>query len=105
VRRPAGDYVFENIISPPCRLLAKKKPVISQKLPSTVPTGTIAIYYGRLDKAAAFATRRSIVIKRSDERYFDTDQLGIAATERFDINCHDVGDASTIGPLVALKMG
>jgi HK97 family phage major capsid protein len=79
--------------------------VISQKLPSTSPTGLQAIYYGDLAKAVAYAERRQVVIKRSDERYFDTDQIGLQGTERIDIVCHDVGSASTIGPLVALQMG
>lgn len=79
--------------------------VISQKLPSTTPTGKIAILYGDLALATAMGERRGVTIKRSDERYFDTDQIGILGTERFDINNHDVGDASTAGPIVALKMG
>jgi hypothetical protein len=40
-----------------------------------------------------------------DERYFDTDQIGLMGTERFDINVHDVGTTSVIGPMTALKMG
>lgn len=80
--------------------------VISQKLPAQgTVTGTIVAYYGDMSKAVAFGDRRSVVIKRSDERYFDTDQIGIMGTERFDINVHDVGTASVAGPLVALKMG
>jgi hypothetical protein len=79
--------------------------VISQKMASTTPTGKIGIIYGDLRKAAAMGERRQVSIKRSDERYFDTDQIGIMGTERVDINVHDVGDAPTAGPLVALKMG
>ena len=79
--------------------------VISQKLPSTTPTGLLAIYFGDLSKAALFGDRRQVTIRRSDERYFDTDQIGIQGTERLDIVCHDVGDSSNIGPIVALKMG
>ena len=96
---------------PPYRYLGKDI-VISQKMPSTSPTGTIAIYYGRLDLAAMFGDRRQTICKRSDERYFDTDQIGLLGTERIDINIHDVGsNAATsvaptgVGPIVALKMG
>jgi HK97 family phage major capsid protein len=41
--------------------------VISQKLPSTSPTGTLAIYYGDLSLAAAFGEKREVTIKRSDD--------------------------------------
>jgi HK97 family phage major capsid protein len=79
--------------------------VISQKLPSTTPTGKVAILYGDMAKAAALGERRQVSIKRSDERYFDTDQIGIMGTERVDVNVHDVGDSVNAGPIVALKMG
>jgi HK97 family phage major capsid protein len=79
--------------------------VISQKMVSTSPTGKIGIIYGDLSKAAVIGERRQATIKRSDERYFDTDQIGLMGTERVDINVHDVGDAATVGPVVALKMG
>jgi HK97 family phage major capsid protein len=79
--------------------------VISQKMPSTSPTGKIALYFGDMAKAVAFGERRQVTVKRSDDRYFDTDQIGILGTERFDINVHDVGDGTTAGAVVALKMG
>jgi HK97 family phage major capsid protein len=80
--------------------------VISQKLPTTASvTGSLVAYYGDLEKAAMFADKRQVTIKRSNERHFDTDQVGIAGKERFDIVVHDVGTSSIIGPLVALKMG
>lgn len=80
--------------------------VISQKLPAQgTVTGQIVAYYGDLSKAVAFGDRRTVTIKRSDERYFDTDQIGIMGTERVDIVVHDVGTTSVTGPLVALKMG
>jgi len=78
---------------------------ISQKLPSTSPTGKIGILYGDLAKASALGERRQVTIRRSDERYIDTDQIGIFGNERFDINNHDVGDGTNAGPIVALKMG
>jgi HK97 family phage major capsid protein len=79
--------------------------VISQKLPSTTPTGLIGLYYGDLSKAAAMGERRQVSVKRSDDRYFDTDQIGLMGTERVDINVHDVGSSTVAGPIVAMKMG
>jgi HK97 family phage major capsid protein len=84
-----------------------KEIVISQKLPAQTASnsGVIVAYYGDLAKAAAFGERRTVTIKRSNERYFDSDQVGLMGTERIDIVVHDVGTTSVIGPLVALKMG
>src|SRR5262249_14652505 len=81
--------------------------VISQKLPKQgeTLTGNIVAYYDDMTKAVAFGQRRQMTIRRSDERYFDTDQIGLMGTERIDIVAHDVGTSSVIGPLVALKMG
>jgi HK97 family phage major capsid protein len=80
--------------------------VISQKLPTTASvTGTVTMLFGDLTKAAAMGERRGVTIRRLDERYADTDQIGILGTERFDINVHDMGDTTNAGPLVALKMG
>lgn len=80
--------------------------IISQKLPTTASvTGTVTMFFGDLAKAAAMGERRGVTIRRLDERFADTDQIGILGTERFDINVHDMGDTSNAGPLVALKMG
>ena len=79
--------------------------VISQKLPSTSPTGKIGILYGDLSKASALGERREVTIQQSGHRYIDTDQIGIFGNQRIDINNHDVGDSSNAGPIVALKMG
>lgn len=78
--------------------------VISQKLPaiSTTLTGAAMMFFGDLAMAAAMGERRGVTIRRLDERFADADQIGIMGTERFDINVHDVGDASTAGPLISL---
>lgn len=77
--------------------------IISQVLPTT--TGAqdeeVMLLFGDLGMAATLGDRRQISVQTSGERYFDVDQIGIRAIERFDINCHDVGDASTAGPMVA----
>lgn len=79
--------------------------VISQVLNSTsgAQTNTIILLFGDLSAAATMGDRRSIEIATSTDRYFEADQIAIRGTERFDIVVHDLGDASTAGPLVALK--
>jgi HK97 family phage major capsid protein len=79
--------------------------VTSQVFPldPTVSNASKAVcLFGRLDKAALMGERRGIQVMRSDDRYFELDQIGLKATERIDINVHDVGDTSGAGPIVAL---
>lgn len=78
--------------------------VISQKMPlvTTTLTGQVMMAFGDLRLAAAMGERRQVTVRRSDERYFDQDQIGLLGTERVDINVHDCGTATTAGPLVFL---
>ena len=75
--------------------------VFAQKLPISAPgSGKVQFLFGDLSKAAALGERRGVTIKRSDHRYFENDQIGLLGTERFDINCHDLGSTTVAGPLV-----
>lgn len=79
--------------------------VLSQVLDATLGsnTNTLGIIFGDLSLGVAMGDRRGITIKSSDQRYFELDQLALLGTERFDINCHDVGTATAAGPLVGLQ--
>lgn len=78
--------------------------VVSQSMPTS--TGDLSdvamLLFGDLKLAATMGVRRDVTVALSNDRYFDTDQIGIRGTERFDINVHDLGDTSTAGPIVAL---
>ncbi len=60
------------------------------------------MYFGDMALAVEMGTRRGITLASSSDVYFTTDEIAIRATERFDINVHSIGDATTAGPLVAL---
>jgi HK97 family phage major capsid protein len=78
--------------------------VFAQKMPVAAPgSGKIQYLFGDLAKATTLGERRGVTIRRSDHRYFENDQIGLLGTERFDINCHDLGDTTNAGPLVAAK--
>jgi len=69
----------------------------------TAQTSTNGLcYFGDLRMAATMGTRRGLTMRISDQRYFEYDQIGILANERFDINVHEVGDASNAGAVVML---
>jgi HK97 family phage major capsid protein len=63
---------------------------------------THMLLFGDLQKAATMGSAREMRFLRSDDRYFELDQVGVKATERFDIVVHDVGTSSVAGPMVAL---
>lgn len=77
---------------------------LSPKFPtSTASLTTKAMMFcGDLRLAAAIATRRGVTIRRSEERYLDTDQIAVMGTERVDAIIHSMGDNTTPGPIVSL---
>jgi len=79
--------------------------VVAESMPAD-PTAdyddAVMILFGNLRQAAKFGSRRDIRIQVLEERYADFDQLGIKATERYDIVVHDLGDGSNAGPMVGL---
>lgn len=100
----AGGNTIQNIGGAVQRSYLGYPIEVSQVLPTATTTlGTSAmILFGNLAMAATLGERRGISVKRSDEIKFIEDQVAIKATERIDINVHDIGDASTAGPIVAL---
>lgn len=79
--------------------------VVSQKLPlvATDISDTIMLHFGDLTKSTTLGDRRGILIASSEHVAFESDQLVIRGTTRFDINNHDLGDATNAGPLVGLE--
>jgi HK97 family phage major capsid protein len=77
--------------------------VLADVLPKTEANSQLCAYFGALELGATMGDRRPTEIAVSEDRYFESDQIGVRGTTRFDINCHDVGDSSTAGAIVALK--
>jgi hypothetical protein len=78
--------------------------ILSQKLPqvSTTLSGKGMLAFGDMYAAGVLGQRRGLTVKRSDERYIDSDQIGILCTERFDAVIHDMGDNTTAGSMAVL---
>lgn len=68
--------------------------------------GEVFCLFGDLSLAADFGDRRSTAIATSDSALnaFEQDEIVVRGTERFDINCHDLGTSSAAGPIVGLIM-
>ena len=77
--------------------------VLSDVLLKATATNTIFGYFGALDLGATMGDRRPTEVAVSEDRFFENDQIGVRGTTRFDINCHDVGDSSDAGAMVAIK--
>ncbi len=69
---------------------------------STDASDVAMILFGDLNMSATMGDRRGMTISRSTEYKFAEDQIAIKGTERFDINVHNAGDATTPGSIVAL---
>jgi HK97 family phage major capsid protein len=70
---------------------------------STTDASDVAmILFGDLNMSVAMGERRGMTLSRSTEYKFAEDLIAIKGTERFDINCHNTGDTSTAGSIVAL---
>jgi HK97 family phage major capsid protein len=81
--------------------------VITQVLEDAL-TGTTtlpACYFGDLSQGAYLGSRRGVSVAVDSSRYFENDAIAIRATERFDINVHDRGDANNAGGIIQLVFG
>jgi len=88
--------------------------VISQALPTAAAINQVACLFGDIGLSAKMGTRRDTSIEFSREAsiggqsLWERNEIGIRAIERFDINIHDVGNASATasarvaGPTVGL---
>jgi HK97 family phage major capsid protein len=78
--------------------------ILTSKLPqiATTLSGNMMLCFGDMYGAAVIGQRRGLTIARSEERYFENDQIAVLATERFDAVVHDMGDNTTAGSMAAL---
>jgi HK97 family phage major capsid protein len=83
---------------------------IAQVLPKKSAASQVPCLFGDLRQAARFGDRKELTVDVTDSNRteFEEDLLTIRGMERFDINVHDVGNASAdvdereAGPVVGL---
>jgi HK97 family phage major capsid protein len=75
---------------------------ISQKFPTSDTASVVYCTFGDHSLAGTFGNRRAMTIGFSEHRYFDTDEVAVRATNRFDAVWHDLGSATVAGPVVGL---
>jgi HK97 family phage major capsid protein len=64
--------------------------------------GKVMLIFGDLSLSTTFGYRRGVTVAQSRHRALELDQVLVRATERFDINNHDLGDDQDAGPVVGL---
>lgn len=74
------------------------------KMTAAPTSGQITAYCGDLSLSSIMATKSDMQIASSADRYFEADQTAFRAIQRCDINHHSLGDTSTAGPVIALKL-
>ena len=76
--------------------------VLAQAIPAATTNGDVLAYFGDLSLAAYFGDRRGLTVEFSNSALnaFEQDEIAVRSTERFDINCANVGDASVAGAMI-----
>lgn len=80
------------------------KPVfLTSKAPTTAAASTIACYYGSFSEAVTIGDRVPFALGVSEHAAFGQDLTALRGSARYDINCHECGDATSAGAVVALQ--
>ena len=104
VMAEAGGNTIQNLQSGDGRPQFLGAPVFfSSQCTTADADSTIHAYFGSFADSTLIGDRMGVMIKQSDQYAFNTDRLAIRATTRYDINVHDVGNASSPGAVVAVK--
>ena len=98
----AGGVTAEEVEGKRMRTFIGYPVEVAQVMPKTTASAQVCALFGDLRLSSRFGDRRQTVISMSEHRYFDTDEIGVKGSERFDIVNHDVGDTSNPGPVVGL---
>lgn len=71
----------------------------------TAPTSDQVIaLFGDMKMSTHFGLRSQIAVRASTDRYIEFDQTYFVASVRFDVVTSDIGDATTAGPVVSLRL-
>lgn len=82
---------------------------ISQVMPVAEANSQVCALFGDFSLGASFGDRQKDEISFSEhatvggQSLWERDEIGIRGTERFDVNVHDIGTATTAGPIVGLQ--
>jgi len=80
--------------------------VFAQAIPAASTNGDVLAYFGDMSLAAYLGDRRGLTVEFSNSALnaFEQDEVAARGTERFDINCANVGDASVAGAMIKFTL-
>lgn len=76
---------------------------LCDRMPTTSAVSTVGAIFGDFANAVVIGNRSGIEVAVSPHYAFNTDQIAVRATTRYDINVHEEGDTSTAGAIVGLS--
>jgi HK97 family phage major capsid protein len=80
-------------------------PVYFNNSMRTAPTSDqVVALFGDMKMSTHFGLRSQIGVRASTDRYIEFDQTYFVASVRFDVVTSDIGDATTAGPVVSLRL-
>ncbi len=105
----AGGNMVDNFVNGvPQRSFMGYPVEIAQVLAGGAPgadlSGETVVYFGDMAMGSTFGDKRGVTIDTDSSVYFTSDAIALRATERFDINCHEVGTATEAGPVVGIDL-
>jgi len=70
---------------------------------STALDQVVVMLFGNMADAITIGVQKRATFMETSHRYFEFSQIGVKTTMRFDVNVHDIGDASNAGAVVGLR--
>ena len=76
--------------------------VLSDRMPTTEAVSQVFALFGAFGNAVTIGDRSGISIAVSEHYKFNTDQIAVRGTTRYDINVHEAGSTSAAGAIVGV---
>jgi len=76
--------------------------VVSDRMPTTEATSQVFAIFGNFRDAVILGDRTGIAVALSEHYAFNTDQIAVRATTRYDLHVHEEGDTATAGAIVGV---
>ena len=104
LKMAAGGNTMQSLEAADMERFLRYPIIETETFPSVLTTlaDEVMIAFGDIRSACDLGNRRGIRLVESRERFIETDELAMQATERFDINWHSLGTATAPGPVAAL---
>lgn len=77
--------------------------VVCDRMPTATAVSTVGAIFGAFQNAVIIGSRSGISVAVSPHYAFNTDQIAVRATTRYDIHCHEEGSTTAAGAIVGVS--